>query len=604
MPAGSIGSFSTTSTPGSCGSSLANNKSCYFTVTFTPTNTGAVPSGTTLNVQAGTTTLPLTLTGTGVTSALQLNYTALHFGNVAEGTSKSPFTVALSNYTTNPVTVSPGFSAGSSPAYSIGASTCPTTTPLAVNASCTFRVVFSPTTTYAGLQTGTLTVSSIAGSPTASIDGTGVADALVLSYTALHFGNVAEGTSKSITVSLTNYTTNPVTVSPGFASGSSPAYSIGASTCPTTTPLAVNATCTFSVVFSPTTSYAGLQTGTLTVSTIAGSPTASIDGTGVADALVLNYTALHFGNVAEGTSKSITVSLTNYTTNPVTVSPGFSAGSSPAYSIGASTCPTTTPLAVNATCTFSVVFSPTTTYAGLQTGTLTVSSIAGSPSASIDGTGVANALVLNYTALHFGNVAEGTSKSPFTVALSNYTTNPVTVSPGFSAGSSPAYSIGASTCPTTTPLAVNASCTFRVVFSPTTSYAGLQTGTLTVSSIAGSPTASIDGTGMANALVLNYTALHFGNVAEGTSKSITVSLTNYTANPVTVSPGFSAGSSGAYSIGTSTCPVSPAQLAVDASCTFTVVFSPTTSYAGLQTGTLTVSSIAGSPTASIDGTGH
>ena len=95
----------------------------------------------------------------------------------------------------------------------------------------TSLLVFSPTTTYAGLQTGTLTVSSIAGSPTASIDGTGMANALVLSYTALHFGNVAEGTSKSITVYLTNYTTGAVTVSPGFASGSSPAYPIGTSIC-------------------------------------------------------------------------------------------------------------------------------------------------------------------------------------------------------------------------------------------------------------------------------------------------------------------------------------------------------------------------------------
>ena len=173
VTAGSVGSFSTTTTPGNCGTSLANNKSCYFTVTFTPTNTGAVPSGATLNVQAGTTTLPLTLTGTGVISALQLSSNSLPYGKVAEGTTKS-FTLTLTNYTTAAVTVSPGFSAGSSAAYSIGTNSCPVSpAQLAANASCTFTVVFSPTTTYAGLQTGTLTVSSIAGSPTASITGTG-----------------------------------------------------------------------------------------------------------------------------------------------------------------------------------------------------------------------------------------------------------------------------------------------------------------------------------------------------------------------------------------------------------------------------------------------
>ena len=135
-----------------------------------------------------------------------------------------------------------------------------------------------------------------------------MANALVFSYTALRFGNVAEGSSKSITVYLTNYATGAVTVSPGFASGSSPAYSIGTSTCPTTTPLAVDASCNFAVVFSPTTTYAGLQTGTLTVGWIAGSPTASIGGTGMANALVLSYTALHFGNVAEGTSEHHSIS--------------------------------------------------------------------------------------------------------------------------------------------------------------------------------------------------------------------------------------------------------------------------------------------------------
>jgi hypothetical protein len=60
---GTVGPF--TAALGTCASGVANNGSCTITVSFTPAANGAVPS-TSLNVQAGSTSLPLSATGKGV----------------------------------------------------------------------------------------------------------------------------------------------------------------------------------------------------------------------------------------------------------------------------------------------------------------------------------------------------------------------------------------------------------------------------------------------------------------------------------------------------------------------------------------------------------
>ena len=60
---GTVGPF--TAALGTCASGVANNGSCTITVSFTPAANGAVPS-TPLNVQVGSTSLPLSATGKGV----------------------------------------------------------------------------------------------------------------------------------------------------------------------------------------------------------------------------------------------------------------------------------------------------------------------------------------------------------------------------------------------------------------------------------------------------------------------------------------------------------------------------------------------------------
>ena len=147
---------------------LAANATCNFTVTFTPPSTGVVPA-TPLNVVVGgVTTLPLTATGAGVTAALTLSPTTVNFGVAGVGTTKTAgFT--LYNYTGSTATIN-SITTGMA-VYAVGPDNCTGQT-LGVDKSCSFTVGFTPATAGA---TGPvlLTVNSTAGTPTATLTGTG-----------------------------------------------------------------------------------------------------------------------------------------------------------------------------------------------------------------------------------------------------------------------------------------------------------------------------------------------------------------------------------------------------------------------------------------------
>ena len=148
---------------GSCANPLANNKSCSFTVTFTPTATGAAPS--TLNVQVGATILPVALTGTGLTP-LYLYPSTLAFGSEGIGVASAPKTVSLYNYTG--ATVSPVIPA-SVGAYATSAGSCANALPN--KNKCSFTVTFTPTTT--GAAPATLNVTVGATTLPVTLTGTG-----------------------------------------------------------------------------------------------------------------------------------------------------------------------------------------------------------------------------------------------------------------------------------------------------------------------------------------------------------------------------------------------------------------------------------------------
>jgi hypothetical protein len=197
--------------------------------------------------------------------------TALNFGSQTAGTTSAPQTVTVSNSgstaaSVSSVTITGDFSQ---------ANTCGTS--IAAGGSCTVTVKFSPTA--AGSRSGTLTVNTdVSGAVSVALNGTGTAPgpALNASPASLAFASTVVGsTTASQPTTLSNSGTTAATINSITASGDF----AQTNNCGTT--LAVGASCTINVTFTPTA--AGARTGSVTVSSNAvNSPTTiSLSGSGI-----------------------------------------------------------------------------------------------------------------------------------------------------------------------------------------------------------------------------------------------------------------------------------------------------------------------------------
>jgi hypothetical protein len=152
-----------------CGSTLAAGSKCTASVTFTPTQLGALTGTLTFTDNASNNPQSVPLSGTGIAQAT-LMPASYDFGKIKVGnTSVRKFTLV-----NNLPTTLTGISYSTAAPFAVSASTCGTT--LNSKDSCTISVTFSPTET--GTATGTLTVNDSANnSPqTVSLSGTGVSN--------------------------------------------------------------------------------------------------------------------------------------------------------------------------------------------------------------------------------------------------------------------------------------------------------------------------------------------------------------------------------------------------------------------------------------------
>lgn len=220
-------------------------------------------------------------------------------------------------------------------------------------------------------------------------------------------------------------------------------------------------------------------------------------------------------------------------------------------------------VAPGASCTISVIFSPTTS--GRQPGTLSFFDNApGSPQkVSLLGTATAPGVALSPLSLSFPTTAVGNTAAPLTSTLTNQGASSVSIAGIVS-------SLGdfatATTCHAS--LAPGASCKIRVSFTP--SAAGTRAGTITVTdSDSGSPQLlQVNGAASSGTASLSSTSLNFGPQQVGhTSSSQLLTLTNTGATALGV---INITASGDYAQ-SNTCGTS-----VDPgnSCSITVTFTP------------------------------
>jgi hypothetical protein len=323
---------------------------------------------------------------------------------------------------------------------------------------------------------------------------------IAVAPSALGFGNVPVGSSRTQAVALTNTSTADLSLSGVSVNGTG--YAVSGLSYPYA--LAPGQTAQLNVTFSPPT--VGTDSGSVQVSAATQTwkrprrwryassttmtATVALSGSGISAAgqITPSPGSLSFGNLLPGTSQTLTEVLTNTGTTSVTVSQA--SVSSAAFTASGLSLPAS--LGAGQSLTFGVVFTPTVS--GSITGNLSIVSDASNPQLNIALSGSENApgqLTLTPSALNFGSVSTG-SKTSLSGTLSA-TGSPVTISSGTT--TSAEFLLSGISLPAT--LAAGQSVPFTVTFLPQTS--GSASATLSFASNATNSPANelLSGSGLA-----------------------------------------------------------------------------------------------------------
>ncbi|HET9999315.1 MAG TPA: N,N-dimethylformamidase beta subunit family domain-containing protein [Ktedonobacteraceae bacterium] len=580
-------------------STLAINASCTVNVTFDPGASGSRSASLTLTDNSADSPQTVALSGTGVATApgVGLSPGSLSFGNQNTGTASTAQTVTLTNTGNAVLTINSITIAGTNAGDFGQTNTCPISpSTLAVNATCTISVTFTPAAN--GVRSGNVTITDNAGgSPqTIALSGTGVTTTPGLYFTdGFESGNFSQWTnapggtgqaSVQTTVvnsgvyaaKLTNASGQYASVSTAFSGGAAPTLSY-------------------------TRFYFNFATGLGTT------PIAFAQDSSNHQRWLVYYDAgrqgldIYFWNGAGQrfdlySNTNVLSPNTWYSieleSNEITSGHGevwLNGTSIGAFDGDLSTTQTYSKLVLDNEATGSAYFDDVQV----------ASSYNGKLSAPIAS--------LSPTSLNFGNQVVGTTSAAQTITVTNTGTAPLRVSSIVLTGTNASDFAQTGTCPTEDdlpPLAVNASCTLSVTFTPGAS--GTRSGALAITdNAAGSPqTVSLSGNGStAGPLVsLSPTSLSFGNQNVGsTSAAQTVTLKNSGTAVLTISSIAVAGTNAGDFAQTNSCPISPSTLAVNATCTISVTFTPAAN--GSRTGSITFTdNAADSPeTVGLSGTG-
>lgn len=176
-------------------------------------------------------------------STISLSPTSLTFPTTLKGAQSAPQVVTLTNTGTVAVTIDSITVSTSGDFHSHN--TCPSS--LAAGANCTITAIFRPQAK--GTRTGTITITdSAAGSPqTVPLAGTGTI--LTFSPPSLDFGDQGVGTSQSHTITMSNHSGSPVTITTLTIKGTNLNDFSQTNNCGTS--LAGNSSCTITVTFMP-----------------------------------------------------------------------------------------------------------------------------------------------------------------------------------------------------------------------------------------------------------------------------------------------------------------------------------------------------------------
>ncbi len=358
---------------------------------------------------------------------------------------------------------------------------------------------------------------------------------LALTPDPLDFGDVLAGTSKTLTVKFANTGTDDTFITDIEIGGQNAAdftADLASLTCANTASgfkVPAGGSCTVDIAFTP--SATGDRTANLAVNntsidtSIDGTQTLPLTGTGINPQVSLSSTSLDFGKQAVGTtSQPETIAVANTGTTSLTVRDATASGDFTADATGC----TAQPVLPGQACAIAVTFSPTAT--GTRSGTLTITSNAASSpdTVALSGTGVAPAIAVSPGSLAFGTVPIGTISSPQSVTVTNSGTSDLTVAGTSVSGP---FTVSADGCTGGTAISPGGSCQIGVQFAPTST--GPAGGTLTIKSDGGIATVALSGSG-SPAADLNVSIGGAPNPVHR-NKYLTYTITVQNAGPSTAS---------------------------------------------------------------------
>lgn len=465
-----------------CGTTVAAKASCLVNVSYTATDLNGATGTLVLHTNASLSpdaTVPLTATVLD-SNTFDVSISALNFGGVNVGSS-AQLSLAVLNTGSDPLTLSSLSTTG------LGYTANHNCNTIASGDTCQVTVTFAPGS--AGPKPGMLTLGDGVTQRTVTLTGTGLAAALTVSPSNLAFGQVVTGKTATQTLAVVNSGSLPA----AFGASVTSAYAITGGTCSAV--LAAGANCTVVVTFSPLAVQQYPATLTLSGS-FDGTKSVGVTGEGIAPAskpgFSVNPLSLDFHTVGLSTPTSLAVQVTNTGEVALTTSALSLVGS--AYT-GSSACPTT--LAIGASCTVTVTFTPTAIapypgtltigFAGVPSQTVALSGAGGAPGIRYENTSGATIATLAFPATSVGS----TSATQTVVVRNTGGTSLVFNSTAATAGTP--FKVVSTTCVSAI-IAANSTCTVALSFTPPAGMA--YSDALAVqTNVTGSPTLPLTGSG-------------------------------------------------------------------------------------------------------------
>jgi FtsP/CotA-like multicopper oxidase with cupredoxin domain len=531
----------------------------------------------------------------------------LSFGNVLVNKTSTAQTVTVSNAAgAGTLAISSVSIAGSNPSdFVVSTNTC--TAALMAGASCTISVTFTPAAT--GSRSGTLVIAS--SNPTAlsvALSGAGVAPVISPSNNAFQFGNITVGTTTTAQqLTITNTGNAPLTLNGITLSGGNAADFAQTNNCPIGgTGIAAGFTCTINMTFMPTAM--GNRSTILIISSsdpVTPFLNISLSGFGAQSVAAVAPASLTFPlQLVNTTSAARSLTLSNTGNTAYTITSISLAGTNPAdYVLNYNCLIGGAGLAPSAGCSINVTFRPTA--AGTRSALVNIVTTANlNPKPSVSLSGLGTQVNLSTTALTFAPQVVGAQSAAQQVTLVNTGPTALAITSVGITGTNPGDFTQTNNCPIGGNIPSGGNCRVTMRFVPTA--VGLRTAMVSIkTNDVGTPSANVTltGTGIQAAVTLTPTSHDFGAVtARNTSAPFAFTLTNSGTAALAINRISLGGANPNRFNQTNNC---GASLAVGASCSINVTFTPQQARTAYSASLQITDNAPGSPqTATLTGTGQ